>query len=71
MIEPVSLCNDEVCVGCGEMKTHQGKPVGSIICCGKCWRRLPKWMRDDWIKRACMELEERISIVLQWHREAK
>lgn len=67
--KPPSLCNSNECVGCGESKTHRGKPVSSIICCNDCWKKIPKWIRDQFIKQASMEWENRIASLLVWLRE--
>lgn len=76
--DPPSLCDSDECVGCGTTKTYRGKPAGGLVCCGACWKRLPKWMRWAFVTHNERNpsrphgptiWEECIALCLQWMKE--
>lgn len=77
---PVPLDAGEECVGCGNEKRHRGRPASSLVCCGECWRRLPQWAKDAFVhdhrrpesgpEHGATIWQHRLSILLQWMREA-
>ena len=74
-----SLCFDDYCVGCGELKTCLGKPASSLICCDACWRKIPTWMRKQFLEDDSRPepgagptlWEQRSAIMLRWFRESQ
>lgn len=76
-----SLCSNDYCEGCGELKMYRGKPAPSLVCCDKCWNKLPKWMREAFVERHTHPVgapedgpsiwENRIGAALQWLRDAE
>jgi hypothetical protein len=74
-----SLCSNDDCEGCGELKTYRGKPASSLVCCNQCWKKLPKWMRDAFVNgddkrpeggssHGATIWENRIAVTLTWLR---
>jgi len=76
----VALDQSAECVGCGNEKRYRGKPAESIVCCGDCWRRLPEWAKDAFMsdsrrpdggpEHGATIWQHRLSVLLQWMREA-
>lgn len=72
------LCNKSACEGCGNEKLYRGKEASSLVCCRECWKKLPKWMRDQFTtnhKRHDAShgptiWENRIAVTLLWLKDA-
>lgn len=72
-----ALDQDDECVGCGNVKTYNGKPASSLIACRQCFRRLPKWMREAFNRDHARPTigtatiwQNRIAVALVWMRES-
>jgi hypothetical protein len=70
LCEAPSLCTNDDCEGCGELKTYRGQIHSSMVCCNKCWRKLPKWMRDAFAREPGDKWENRIAATLIWMGES-
>lgn len=65
-----SLCLSAECIGCGDEKRYRRGPASSMVCCNKCWKKIPKWMRDAFVHGFDNnKWENRIAVTLVWMKE--